>query len=55
MTDIWDGVYRKPTFWQYFGNRLAQLAEINPGSRILDVGTGGGAVLIPATRQKAPR
>jgi ubiquinone/menaquinone biosynthesis C-methylase UbiE len=37
-----------PDYWQYFGARLADLAEISPGATVLDVGTGPGSVLLPA-------
>jgi ubiquinone/menaquinone biosynthesis C-methylase UbiE len=30
------------------GRRLVELAEVQPGARVLDVGTGTGAVLLPA-------
>jgi len=37
-----------PSFFLYFGERLASRAGIVPGSNVLDVATGTGAVLIPA-------
>jgi ubiquinone/menaquinone biosynthesis C-methylase UbiE len=37
-----------PDYWQHFGKRLADLAEIPPGAMVLDVGTGPGSVLLPA-------
>ena len=37
-----------PSFFLHFGKRLARSAEIPPGSSVLDVATGTGAVLIPA-------
>jgi ubiquinone/menaquinone biosynthesis C-methylase UbiE len=40
-----------PGDWEYFGMRLAELAGIPPGARVLDVGTGGGSVLLPAAQQ----
>ncbi len=40
-----------PDYWQHFGSRLAELAEIPEGSAVLDVGTGLGSVLIPAAEK----
>lgn len=37
-----------PDYWQYFGARLADLAEVPQGASVLDVGTGPGSVLLPA-------
>ena len=37
-----------PSYWEYFGIRLADLAAIPQGSTVLDVGTGPGSVLFPA-------
>ena len=37
-----------PSFFLHFGKRLTHRAAIAPGSRALDLGTGTGAVLIPA-------
>jgi ubiquinone/menaquinone biosynthesis C-methylase UbiE len=37
-----------PSFFLHFGNRLASGAAIASGSRVLDVATGTGAVLVPA-------
>ena len=37
-----------PSFFLHFGKRLAGSAGIVPGSRVLDVATGTGAVLVPA-------
>lgn len=37
-----------PSFFLHFGKRLASSAGIVPGSNVLDVATGTGAVLIPA-------
>ncbi len=38
-------------FWDIFGQILADSLEISEGSRVMDVGTGGGAVLYPLTRR----
>ncbi|MEI6509904.1 MAG: methyltransferase domain-containing protein [bacterium] len=40
-----------PTYWQHFGTRLADLAAIPQGAKVLDVGTGSGSVLLPATER----
>lgn len=38
-----------PHFFAYFGQRFVELAKITSGMRVLDVATGRGAVLFPAT------
>lgn len=40
-----------PDYWEYFGARLADLAEIPEGATVLDVGTGPGSVLLPAAEK----
>ncbi|MBK5112953.1 MAG: methyltransferase domain-containing protein [Candidatus Heimdallarchaeota archaeon] len=37
-------------FWSAFGEKLVQYMELKPGTRVLDVGTGGGSCLIPAAK-----
>ena len=37
-----------PSFFLHFGRRLASGIEIAPGSEVLDIATGTGAVLVPA-------
>jgi ubiquinone/menaquinone biosynthesis C-methylase UbiE len=37
-----------PSFFLYFGRRLARGVGIAPGAKVLDVATGTGAVLVPA-------
>lgn len=37
-------------FWSAFGEKLVQYMNLTLGARILDIGTGGGACLIPAAR-----
>jgi len=37
-----------PRFFDYFGRRLVEMAQIPKGARVLDVATGRGAILIPA-------
>lgn len=41
-------------FFSTFGARLVQLSALQPGERVLDVGTGRGAVLFPAAEAVAP-
>ncbi|HEU0293589.1 MAG TPA: methyltransferase domain-containing protein [Anaerolineales bacterium] len=36
-----------PNFFSYFGRRLVEQAALPPGSRVLDVASGRGAVLFP--------
>ncbi len=38
-----------PRFFSYFGRRLVDIAQIPAGSKILDVATGRGALLFPAS------
>ena len=38
-------------FWDIFGEVLVELLEIQVGSIVLDIGTGGGSVLYPLTRR----
>lgn len=54
VEDIFDkaapGYGQKETaFFDYFGARLAQLSGIKTGNHILDIATGRGAVLFPAS------
>ena len=35
----------------HFGRRLAEVAEINPGARVLDIASGRGAVLFPVAER----
>ncbi len=42
-------------YWHYFGQRLADLAAIPPGSTMLDVGTCDGNVLFKAMQRAVPR
>jgi ubiquinone/menaquinone biosynthesis C-methylase UbiE len=37
-----------PQFFSHFGQRLVAIAKISPGSKVLDVATGRGALLFPA-------
>lgn len=41
-------------FFATFGNRLVELAELAPGTRVLDAGCGRGAALVPAAREVGP-
>ena len=43
-------VYTTP-FFDYPGYRLVELADVQPGAQALDIGTGTGAVLIPAAER----
>jgi ubiquinone/menaquinone biosynthesis C-methylase UbiE len=40
-----------PPYFASAGRRLVELAEVQPGDVVLDLGTGRGAVLLPAARQ----
>lgn len=41
-------------FFTLWGRRLVEIAEIGPGDRVLDVGCGSGAVLLPAAEAVGP-
>lgn len=43
-----------PAFFQTFGQRLVELADIRPGMSVLDVGCGAGAALLPAAEAAGP-
>lgn len=43
-----------PGCFAWFGRRLVEAAGIGPGDAILDVGTGRGAVLVPAAERVGP-
>lgn len=40
-----------PGCFAHFGRRLVEVADIEPGQRVLDVATGRGAVLFPAAER----
>ncbi len=46
MSCIWKK--EAPEYWEYFGKRLVERANINEGAYVLDVGSGRGTSLIPA-------
>ena len=41
-------------YWKTFGEQLIQFLELPPNIKVLDVGTGGGACLIPAAKKILP-
>ena len=43
-----------PRFFSHFGRNVVALAKLEPGSRVLDVATGSGAVLSPAATAVGP-
>jgi ubiquinone/menaquinone biosynthesis C-methylase UbiE len=43
-----------PRFFDVLARRLVELAELEPGQRVLDVATGTGAVLLPAAERVGP-
>ena len=44
-----------PDYWDYFGIRLVEHADIPLGAQVLDVGCGTGASLFPAAKRTGPR
>jgi len=56
MTDIWSRLAGtlnsdSPDYWEYFGIRLVERADIPPGAKVLDVGCGTGSSLFPAAER----
>lgn len=41
-------------FFSYFGRKLVEYANVPEGARVLDVATGGGASLFPASEKAGP-
>jgi O-methyltransferase/aklanonic acid methyltransferase len=59
LAEAWDGAapgYDRTAFSHHaeFGRKLAQLVLLGPGGRVLDVGCGAGAALIPAAHRVGP-
>ena len=48
MGDLWSGTYKSPKYWGDMAAALIALAKLQPGSAILDVGTGYGGTLFRA-------
>ena len=44
-----------PDYWDYFGVRLIEHADIHPGAVLLDVGCGTGSSLFPAAKKTGSR
>ena len=42
-------------YWSFFGLRLTEIVDLTEGARVLDIGTGNGACLIPAARKIGPK
>jgi ubiquinone/menaquinone biosynthesis C-methylase UbiE len=43
-----------PPHFAYAGRRLVEVTRVSPGDRVLDIGTGRGAVLLPAAERVGP-
>jgi SAM-dependent methyltransferase len=48
MRDLWSGTYDRPAYWDETAAALISMAELPPGSVVLDVGTGYGGTLFRA-------
>jgi len=48
MVDLWSGTYVRPAVWEETAAALVRMSGIEPGMRILDVGSAGGGTLFPA-------
>lgn len=56
MADIWSRLVGPsgidaPDYWEYFGLRLVEHADIYPGAKVLDLGCGTGPSLFPAAER----
>lgn len=40
-----------PDYWDFFGARLVEHAEIYPGARLLDIGCGAGSSLFQGAKK----
>lgn len=52
---VWNQVAKEygsvgPNYWNWFGQKLVDFAELEVGNRILDIGCGRGASLFPAAK-----
>lgn len=43
-----------PDYWDYFGLRLADIAVIHPGAKLIDIGCGTGSSLFSAAEKTGP-
>ena len=50
--DVYDSVI---PFFERFGARLVEVADLQPGESVLDVGAGRGATLLPPRARSARR
>ena len=48
MRDLWDGSYVESPVWDETARALISSANLQPGMRVLDVGSAGGGTLFPA-------
>lgn len=48
MSDLWSGTYKESAVWEETAQALIEMAGLQAGMRVLDVGSAGGGTLFPA-------
>ena len=48
MADLWNGEFRRSAVWPETAEALTGIADLQPGMRVLDVGSAGGGTMFPA-------
>jgi len=46
--NLWNGEYIEPSYWDETADALIAMTDLQPGMRVLDVGSAGGGTLFPA-------
>lgn len=60
LSQVWDSVATdfgsvEPSIWSISGEKLVSYSKIKYGSKVLDIGTGKGATLIPISKTIGPQ